>query len=349
MAPIDRRRVLQAGLPLVFGLSRTGSAAEKPEAVLAAHSVHTAIYATHMAALELGYLREEGLELKIITTGGGSKSREVLAAAQVQFALGDTTHPLQLTNRGKPAHMLMVTDTRCSYANIVVRRDLFDQGIDSVEKLGKWRRPGGAKPIIAATAMGSGTWVYGSYVLREKGLETDFNWVGGGETQTILGGLKSRQFDAIMAVPAWIFEAEDNGFGKTIWDVRQKAEWDRSFGGDFPSTAAYALDDFTAKSPALVQAYVNAMYRAQKWLLATPAEQITATLHEKFMDALPESTVRREFEFYKTIFHPTGTLSPAEFQHAAKVWFGEETKIEKLGYDQAFDGRFLAAAAKKYA
>ena len=29
----------------------------------------------------------------------------------------------------------MATDNRCSYANIVIRKELYDQGIDTVEKL----------------------------------------------------------------------------------------------------------------------------------------------------------------------------------------------------------------------
>ena len=35
----------------------------------------------------------------------------------------------------------------------------------------------------------------------------------------MLGGLKTGKFDAIMAVPAWQFVAEDDGYGKAIYDV----------------------------------------------------------------------------------------------------------------------------------
>ena len=54
----------------------------------------------------------------------------------------------------------------------VVRKDLYDAGITSIEKLAAYKRPDGAKAIVAATAIGSGTWVYGTYVSRRAGSPT---------------------------------------------------------------------------------------------------------------------------------------------------------------------------------
>ena len=64
--------------------------------------------------------------------------------------------------RGCQTRMGPESDTRCSYANIVARTELYDAGLTSVEKLGTMRRPGGGKWVIAATAIGSGTHVYGT-------------------------------------------------------------------------------------------------------------------------------------------------------------------------------------------
>jgi len=61
--------------------------------------------------------------------------------------------------------MIFATDTRCSYANIVVRKELFDKGVKSVEALADQKLVG-RKAVIATAAIGSGTYVSGVYVLK---------------------------------------------------------------------------------------------------------------------------------------------------------------------------------------
>ena len=126
----------------------------------------TFVYAQHLVARERGLFEEEGVTVDkgFVVPAGGSKVAQALAAGQALFALGDTIHPLKISELGKEAVILFATDTRCSYANIVARKDLHDAGLTSVEKLATMKRPGGGKWVIAATAIGSGTHVYGTYV-----------------------------------------------------------------------------------------------------------------------------------------------------------------------------------------
>ncbi len=133
--------------------------------ITASHSVSTFVYGQHLVAAQKRFFEEEGLKTPdFVVPGGGAKVVQALAAGQVTFALGDSNHPLEITEKGKDALMLFATDTRCSYANIVVRKELFDRGVKSVEALADEKLVG-RKAVIAATAIGSGTHVYGVYVL----------------------------------------------------------------------------------------------------------------------------------------------------------------------------------------
>jgi len=49
-----------------------------------------------------------------IVPGGGAKVVQALAAGQVLFALGDSNHPLKITEKGKDALMIFATDTRAA-------------------------------------------------------------------------------------------------------------------------------------------------------------------------------------------------------------------------------------------
>ena len=349
MHRIGRRAFLMgcaaAGGMTAFAVSAKGG---KPQPITASHAFNATIYAAHMVAQEKGFMAKEGLTLHVIEADGGANVRRILAAGQVGFALGDSGYPLQISNDGKPAKMLMAIDKRCSYANIVIRKDLFDAGVDSIPKLAEHRRADGGKPIIAATGIGSGTWLYGTYVLQSFGVNELFDWVAGGGAKTMLGGLKAGRFDAIMAVPAWYFNAEENGFGKLVYDVLDADSWNQTFGGNVPTTVIYVLAKAIDENPDLVQKYVNAMYAATRWLEDQDVDGIYEAIGEKFMGRFKPELVKAEIAYYKGIWHFEGAITEADFANGRKVWFRQDTEMQPIDYGSVVDMRLLAEAKKKY-
>ena len=331
-----------AGATTFWSISALG---EKPQPITASHSVNTTIYAAHMVANAMGFMEGEGLTMHVIEARGGSNVRRILAAGQVGYALGDSSHPLQLTNRGRGSKILMATDSRCSYANIIARKELVDKGIDSIEKLAEYKREDGSGPVIAATGIGSGTWVYGTYVLEQFGVGDQFNWVAGGGSKTILGGLKTAKFDAIMAVPAWQFAAEDGGFGAAIYDISDESSWTKIFGGTIPASVIYVLDSAVSNNPELTQKYVTAMYKSMRWLEAASVDEIYEAIDDE-MPRFSAEQAKKEIAYYKNIWRYDGSFSQGDFDTGSKVWFREKTKMAALGYEDVVDMSFLEAAKK---
>ncbi len=321
-----------------------GARGAEAELITVSHSVNTTIYAAHMVAQAKGFAEAEGLDMRVIEAQGGSNVRKILAAGQVGYALGDSSHPLQLTNRGRPSKILMATDNRCSYANIVIRKELHDKGIDTVEKLAEYRRDG-ELPVIAATGIGSGTWVYGTYVLETKGVADQFNWVAGGGSKTMLGGLQTGKFDAIMAVPAWMFQAVDDGYGTLLYDTSDAESWQTVFGGNIPATVIYVLDDAITRNAETTQKYVNALFKSMQWLGASSTDEILGVVGPLMPNFAPE-LVKREIEYYSKIWQYDGSFPEADFDTGARVWFREQTKISALSYADVVDMSFLDNARK---
>jgi sulfonate transport system substrate-binding protein len=345
-----RRAFLQGGAALV------GSAALGPvlahgddgkRQVIGSFGSSTATYATLMVVDTEGFAKAEGLDWKLIVTDGGARTRQILAAGQATHAHGDAAHPLQLTNRGKPCKILMGTERRCPYANIVIRKDLFDQGINTPEKLGHWKRPDGTKPTIACTAIGSGTWMYGDYILEKYGVSDRVTWVAAGQAKTMLGGLQSKQLDAIMATPGILFDAEDHNWGRTIYDVRDQAAWDKAFGGPVPTTAVYALASTIQAAPDATQAFINATYRALQWLKAHNPDEIYARIGEKFLGDVDPKAIRRELAWYKQLWKYDGLMSEADFKNGGKVWFREGTDIKPIAFADVVEPRFIMNTSRK--
>lgn len=340
-----------AGLFVIAAPAR--GAAQKITPIPVSHSINTSVYAPTLVAEEKGFFREGGLQAQFITPGAGARVVQALTAGQALFAQGDSNHPLKITEKGKPALMLYATDTRCSYANIVVRRELFDAGLTSVERLATMRRRDGSPLVIAATAIGSGTWLYGTHVLKQfrlpdgKSVNDQVKWVSGGSSQTMLGGLKAGQFDAIMAVPVWIFKAEDEGFGKSIYNVLDEAAWRRGFGGNIPVTVGYCLRETAEGKPEVTQSYVNAVYRALQWLKTAAPEQVYDLIGKKYMETFSRDEVIREIAYYRTIFAYDGTIGDRDYENGMRVWYPDAVGVQ-IPFAQAVDMRFLRKAQQLF-
>jgi NitT/TauT family transport system substrate-binding protein len=340
---------LAAGAAGVPRLAR--AQARKP--ITVTHSVSTFVYGQHLVAKEKKFFEDEGVTVpSFIVPGGGAKVVQALAAGQAMFALGDSNHPLKISEKGKDALMIFATDVRCSYANIVVRKELHDKGVRTLEALADPKLVG-RKAVVAATAIGSGTYVYGVYVLKQakaadgKPVNDHVEWVGGGASTTMLGGLKAGKFDAIMAVPEWQWAAQDEGFGAPIYDVLDEKAWNRVFGGPIPVTVGYVLKETVEKSPDLVQAYVNANYRAQQWIKGASDAQIADLIWKPYMDTFTRDVVLRSIQYYKTIFDWDFLIEPKDYENGMKVWV--PLALEKpIPYDRAVDMSFVKKAQAKF-
>src|SRR5439155_1372140 len=228
--------------------------------ITASHSVSTVVYGQHLVAAQKRFFEEEGLKTPdFVVPGGGAKVVQALAAGQVTFALGDSNHPLKITEKGKDALMLFATDTRCSYANIVVREEVF---------------------------------------------------------------------------------------GRAIYDIADEKAWSRVFGGPIPVTVGYALREAVEKAPDVVQAYVNACYRAQQWIHKTRDDEIVDLLWKPYMATFKREVVLDSVRYYKTIFDWDFVIEEKDYERGMKVWV--PLAVDRpIPYAKAVDMSFVKKAHAK--
>src|SRR5471032_403585 len=135
---MTRRFSRRSALTIVAGASASvavGRAWADDKAGRVIYPVAVPVYQTQFVADRIGYFKEAGLDCKLIQGGSGVKTREIIASSQGDIGIGDITHPMQLSNHGRAGRVLMPVDTRSSSVMFIIRKDLLDQGIDTLEAL----------------------------------------------------------------------------------------------------------------------------------------------------------------------------------------------------------------------
>src|SRR5579862_6738331 len=154
--------IVAAGASLATGRAWAGDAKEGREV----YPVAVPVYQTQFVADRIGYFKEAGLDCKLIQGGNGVKTREIIASSQGDIGIGDMTHPMQLSNHGRAGRVVMPVDTRSNAVYFIIRKDLMDQGIDTLQKFAAWKRPDGRKPIMSVSSLGGTNHVWASYYME---------------------------------------------------------------------------------------------------------------------------------------------------------------------------------------
>src|SRR6202047_1994144 len=313
----------------------------------AIYPVAVPIYQSQFVADRAGYFKDAGLDCKLIQGGSGVKTREIIASSQGDVGIGDVTHPMQLANHGRAGRILLPTDTRSSSVMFIIRRDLWDQGITTLEKLTEWKRPDGRKPIVSVSSLGGTNHVWSSYYMEVMGLDDKVTWIGTGNVDTMLGSLKTKQVDVLVSSLSLLNESVGQGWGGLLFDGTDEVIWNKYIGGKVPVTSHFTLQSTIDKDPPKMQAFVTALWRATQWIKAHSPDEIYSTI-EPYVGSTSRSANILEITSLQKVVDYEASIDAAGWARGEKVWFREMTGIKPLTIAEVISPSFIEAARKAY-
>jgi NitT/TauT family transport system substrate-binding protein len=345
-ACITRRSALtiMAGGGTYLGGGRARAEAKSGRAI---YPVAVPIYQSQFVADRIGYFKEADLDCKLIQGGSGVKTREIIASSQGDVGIGDVTHPMQLSNHGRAGRILMPTDTRSSSVMFIIRRDLWDQGITTLEKLTEWKRPDGRKPIVSVSSLGGTNHVWSSYYMETLGLAEKVTWIGTGNVDTMLGSLKSKQVDVLVSSLSLLNESMEQGWGTLLFDGTDETVWNKYIGGKVPVTGHFTVQSTIDKDPPKMQAFVTALWRATQWIKAHSPDEVYDAI-EPYVGSTSRAANILEITALKKVADYEGVVDAASFARGEKVWFREMTGIKPLAIVEVVSPDFAQVARKAY-
>ncbi len=340
----------RSALTIIAGsgaLLSAGPASAESKSGRVIYPVAVPIYQSQFVADRAGFFKDAGLDCKLIQGGSGVKTREIIASSQGDIGIGDVTHPMQLSNHGRAGRILMPTDTRSSSVMFIIRKDLWDQGITTLEKLTEWKRPDGRKPIVSVSSLGGTNHVWSSYYMETMGLAEKVTWIGTGNVDTMLGSLKTKQVDVLVSSLSLLNESMEQGWGTLLFDGTDETIWNKYIGGKVPVTAHFTVQSTIEKDPPKMQAFVTALWRAAQWIKAHSPDEIYGMI-EPYVGSTSRGANILEITALKKVADYDGTVDAASFARGEKVWFREMTGIKPLTIAEVVSPDFAEAARKAY-
>jgi NitT/TauT family transport system substrate-binding protein len=326
-------RLLAAALAMA-SLSAAGAAKEKVRLATGSRPGNI-VYLQIDLARALGYFEQEGLDTDIRYFDAGTGAAQALASKEYDFSANSIDHAIILRATGQELYMVAsFTDLPC--VTLVVRKDLRPQ-IRSIKDL-KGRR-------IGVTALGAGTHVLAASVLRSAGYSLhDVETVAVGSGDSFIAAMTQKRIDVGVATDPTTTRLMLAGQASILLDMTTPEETRLIFDGPYQFTGLLTRPDVMRDHPALVQAMVNAMVKANAFIRGHSAAEITSRL--------PASIVGDRYIYVKSLEHSRPsfskdgmmTLRAVENNLQSQIAFGLVPQNRGLTPALFFADRFVRAA-----
>lgn len=274
MNGFDRRQVLaMGGVSLLATPALTGRAFAQTKIVMGVGGKSLLYYLPLTIAERKGFFKDFGLEPEINDFAGGAKSLQALVGGSVDYVAGAYEHTIRMQAKGQDIRAVLEM-LRFPTIVIGVRKDL-------AAKVKSAKDFKGLK--IGITAPGSSTYITAVAAMVKEGLKAaDASFIGIGGGASAVAAMKKGEIDVISHLDPVIAKLESDGDIVTLIDTRTEKGTFELFGGSNPASCLYVKQETIEKNPQTVQAVVNGLYKALRWINKATPEQIAEAVPEQY-------------------------------------------------------------------
>jgi NitT/TauT family transport system substrate-binding protein len=329
---------LAAALPLgVFAQGKL----EKSKVSVAVGGKASFYYLPLTIAEQLGYFKDEGIELEISDFEGGSKALQAVVGGSADVVSGAWENTIDQQPKGLNLQGFVLQG----------RYPMITVGIAKA-KAANYKSPKDLKGMkIGVSAPGSSTNRVVLHLLAKDGLKgDDVSIIGVGTSAGVIAAITGGQIDAVSNLDPAMAMLENMGAIVVIADTRTAKGTEAVFGSaDMPAGALYAPISFIQKNPNTVQAMTNAMVRALLWLQKATPEQVVATVPPEYLLGNKDAYLA-SYNKLKDAFSPEGSFTEAGAQNTLRYLaaFNPSIKPADIKLAQTFDNSYVQKALAKY-
>ncbi|MGZ5035473.1 MAG: ABC transporter substrate-binding protein [Usitatibacter sp.] len=339
------KRLIRGAAALLIGTAiAAGAWAQAPEKnkVTIAVGGKTLFYYLPLSVAERkGFFKDEGLEVEIPDFPGGAKALQALVGGSADFVSGAYEHTINMAAKKQPIKAV-VLQLKYSAIELVMPKD----------KAAKYRSGRDLKGLkIGVTAPGSSTNMMVNNLLAKDGLKpTDVSIVGVGAGAGAVAALEKGEIDALSNLDPVVTQLESTGKFVSVVDTRTEKGMKEVYGGDYMAAVIYVTDEFARKNPNTVQAVVNAMVRADKWIAKATPQEIVDLMPAEYKAGNP-SLYKQGLLKNMVGYSEDGMMSLKAAENVYRVLAKFEPSVMQAGkidLNSTFDNSYVKKANAKF-
>jgi NitT/TauT family transport system substrate-binding protein len=336
-------RLVAAVVSMLFTLAAGAPAAAQPalEKSTVTLGIGGKIQLPYLAvniAQHRGFFREQGLTVEFNEFQGGSNSLQALIGGSVDFVSGAYEHTLYLQARGQVITSVALQNN--SFGVVIAL---------SKQRAAAYKSPKDLQGLtIGVTAPGSSSALALSLLMAKQNLTADqIAIIGVGSGNQAIATMKSGRLDGESNFDPVITKLIVDGDLVPVIDTRTKEGLDYLYGGPYAGSAISTTPGFVKNNPNTVQAFVNGMVKALRWLQKASVDDIA--------DALPPEYYAGDKDIYKkslqanvAMLSKDGVVTQAlgEATYRMIAWANEDVRKATIDIGKTFDASFAVKANK---
>jgi len=313
-----------------------GSATAQDKILLMVDGVDKQIYLPAKLTEQLGYFREEGLKVELLSVPSGADAANELLAGAVQGTVGFYDHTLDLQAKGKIVESVVQFSQAPGEVELV-----------SSKMVDKIKSPADFKgKTLGVTGLGSSTYFLSQYLSIANGVKSsDVSFLAVGAGNTFIASMKQGRIDAGMTTDPTVSRLLKTGDAKILIDMRTLEGTRKALGGPYPAACLYMRTEWVNTHKPQVQELTNALVKTLKYIQMHSAEEIAAKMPADFYSGDKELYVKALAEG-KLQFTPGGRMPAGGPETVLKVLSAVNKNIQGKNIDltRTYTEEFVAAA-----
>ena len=226
------------------------------------------IYLPLMLTERLGYFRDEGLDVQILSEPAGVEAADEMLAGAVQGVIGFYDHTIDLQALGKYTESVVQLGQAPGEVELVSTRHPEIRSIAGLK--GK---------SVGVTGLGSSTDFLTEYLLVKAGLKlSDITPVPVGAGDSLIAAMQHDQIQAAMTTEPTVSRLLDTGQARVLVDMRTLSGTRAALGGTYPAACLYMETAWVEAHKAIVQKLANAFVRTMHFIGTHSAEEIADSM-----------------------------------------------------------------------
>jgi NitT/TauT family transport system substrate-binding protein len=283
------------------------------------------IYLPAMLAEQLGYLKETGLDVELLSEPAGVNAETEMLSGAAQGVVGFYDHTIDLQARGKLVESV-VQFSQAPGEVILVSKAAANTIKSPADFKGK---------TMGVTGLGSSTNFLTQFLAAKDGVKsTEFTSLPVGGGSTFIAAISQGKIDAGMTTEPTVSKLVSTGAVSILIDMRTTQGTEAALGGTYPAACLYMPTAWVNTHKAEVQKIVTAFVKTLKFISTHSAKEIAEKMPPDYYAADIQMYIKA-LDGGKQMFTPDGVMPEN----------GPATVLKVLnGFDKAVQGKSINLA-----